>query len=74
MIIEIVGMKRKREKKIKGWKLKDESVKVEFEKINEKRSESLMLSDKTQYKKTYENSMELETGREICGEQQGILE
>ena len=39
--------KRKGEKKIKRWKLKDESVKVAFEKSYEKRSESLL--HKTQH-------------------------
>ena len=37
----------------------------------EKRSESLMQGDKSQYEKTYENSME--TGREICGETTGYF-
>ena len=40
-----------------------------FEKSYEKRSRSLMQSDKTQHEKTYENNME--TGREICGETTG---
>ena len=42
---------------------------MEFEKSYEKKSDSLMQSDKTQQEKTYENSME--TGREICGESTG---
>ena len=75
--IKIMGMKRKRkvkgERKIKGWKLKDESVRVEFEKSYEKRMESLMQSNKTEWEKTNENC--IETGREICvGKQQVILE
>ena len=77
---DIKIMKRKRKskregvKKIKRWKLKDGSVKREFEKSYEKRSESLMQSDKTQQEKTYENSME--TGKEICsvGKAHTILE
>jgi len=71
--IRILGMKRKRkrkgEKKIKVWKLKDESVNKEFEKSYEKRAESLKQSNKSQYEKTHENS--IETGREICGETTG---
>ena len=55
--------------KIKGWKLKDESVRVEFEKRYEKRMESLMQSNKTDWEKIY-----VETGKEICGETTGILE
>jgi len=68
--IKIMGMKRKRkakgERKIKGWKLKDESVRVEFEKSFEKRMESLMQSNKTDLEKIY-----VETGKEICGETTG---
>ena len=67
-LIRILNRK-KGQKKIKRWKLKDESVKVEFEKSYEKRRETLKQSDKTQPEKTYENSME--TGREICGETTG---
>ena len=55
--IKIMGMMRKRkvkrEKKIKGWKLKDESVKVEFEKSYEKRRENLILLCAKSDKKVY---------------------
>ena len=64
-----IWIKRKGEKKIKRLKLKDESVKMEFEKSYEKRSESLTQSDKTQHEKTNENCVE--PGREICGETTG---
>ena len=72
--IKIMGMKRKRkgEKKIKRWKLKDESVRVEFEKSYEKRGGSLMQSNKTQLKKTYEIAWR--QVEKYVGKQQDILE
>ena len=73
--IKLMGMKRKRkvkgEKKIKGWKLKDESVRVEFEKSFLKKMKGFMQSNKTDWQKISENRME--TGREICGETTGLF-